>query len=226
MSAAIGTWWILNEVQPRLPFGKALNRGRTQKSSLDGRVSCFSSHSSRLKHISIDAALRQWIQGTRRRILAAARQVLAQGSEEALSMETIARVADVSRLTGGMQHMREVFREPDPSAALDKFVGIFVAFWSSDRIVIRRLRAMAALDPEIQEGIHSRDARRRHVAREILKRMAAAGKEKHTEAHLSTAADVIATLAGFATYDALATARHDENEIIAIIARLAHLALG
>src|SRR5215469_1973921 len=119
---------------------------------------------------------------TRQRILEAARQVLAQGSEESLSMDAIARRADVSRLTiyyqfnsrpgllealydylasrGGMHRMPEVFREPDPSKALDKLVHVFVGFWSSDRIVIRRLRCMAALDSEIGEGIQSRDARR------------------------------------------------------------------
>lgn len=183
---------------------------------------------------------------TRLRIFEAARQVLAQESEEALTIDAIARRADVSRLTiyyqfksrpglleslydylasrGGMQRMPEVFRERDPSAALDKLVSIFVGFWSSDRVVIRRLRAMAALDTEISQGIHSRDARRHRIAGEILKRMAAAGKKKYDEKQLSAAADVISMLTGFATYDALATAGHGEKEIIATITRLVHSA--
>ena len=183
---------------------------------------------------------------TRLRILEAARQVLAQESESELTMDAIARRADVSRLTiyyqfksrpglleapydylaarRGMQRMPEVFREPDPSAALDKLVSVFVGFWSSDRVVIRRLRAMAALDTEIAQGIHSRDARRRHIAREILRRMAAAGKKKYVKEQLNAAADVITVLTGFATYDALATAGHSERQIIATIARLVHFA--
>jgi AcrR family transcriptional regulator len=183
---------------------------------------------------------------TRLRILEATRQLLADESEAALSMEAIARRADVSRLTiyyqfksrpgllealydylamrGNMRRMGEVFHEPDPRAALDNVVSVFAGFWSSDRVVIRRLRAMAALDPEIREGIESRDARRHHIAREILKRMAAAGKKKYDDEHFSATADVIAMLTGFATYDALATAGHGEKEIIAIIARLAHFA--
>src|SRR5215475_12222214 len=93
---------------------------------------------------------------TRQRIIEAARRVLAQESEESLTMDAIARHADVSRLTiyyqfksrpgllealydelasrGGMRHMPEVFREPDPFKALDKLVGVFVGFWSSDRV--------------------------------------------------------------------------------------------
>jgi AcrR family transcriptional regulator len=183
---------------------------------------------------------------TRQRILEATRQILADESEAALSMEAIAGRADVSRLTiyyhfksrpgllealydylamrGNMRRMGEVFHEPDPYAALDKLVSVFVGFWSSDRVVIRRLRAMAALDPEIREGIDSRDARRHHIAREILKRMADAAKKKYDDESFSATADVIAMLTGFATYDALAAAGHPEKEISAIIARLVHLA--
>jgi AcrR family transcriptional regulator len=183
---------------------------------------------------------------TRKRILEAARQVLAKESEDRLSMDAIARRADVSRLTiyyqfksrpgllealydylasrGGMQRMPEVFREPDPSKSLDKLVGVFVEFWSSDQLVIRRLRAIAALDPEIREGLHSRDARRRHIALEILRRKAANGKKKYPDEHLAKAADLIATLTGFATYDALATAGHSNNEIVVMLARLVHFA--
>ena len=185
---------------------------------------------------------------TRLRILEATRQILSDESEVALSMEAIARRADVSRLTiyyqfksrpgllealydylamrGNMRRMAEVFHEPDPYAALDKLVSVFVGFWSSDRVVIRRLRAMAALDPEVREGIASRDARRHHIAREIMKRIAAAGKKKYDDERCIATANVIAMLTGFATYDALATAGQGEKEIIAMIARLVHFAAG
>ena len=185
---------------------------------------------------------------TRLRILEATRQILSDESEVALGMEAIARRADVSRLTiyyqfksrpgllealydylamrGNMRRMAEVFHEPDPYSALDKFVSVFVGFWSSDRVVIRRLRAMAALDPEVREGIESRDARRHHIAREIMKRIAGAGKKKYNDERCIATADVIAMLTGFATYDALATAGHGEKEIIAMIARLVRFAAG
>jgi AcrR family transcriptional regulator len=183
---------------------------------------------------------------TRLRILEATRQTLGDESEAALSMEAIAGRADVSRLTiyyqfksraallealydhlamkGNMRRMGEVFHERDPHAALDKLVSVFVGFWSSDRVVIRRLRAMAALDPEIRQGIESRDARRHHIAREILKRIAEAAKKKYDDECLRATADVLAMLTGFAPYDALANAGHSDQEIIAIIARLARLA--
>jgi len=185
---------------------------------------------------------------TRLRILEATRQILADESEGALSMDAIARRADVSRLTiyyqfdsrpgllealydhlaarGNMRRMAEVFHEPDPYSALDKLVGVFAGFWSSDRVVIRRLRAMAALDPEIARGIESRDARRHHIASEILKRITAREKKDDDEERFKDKADVIAMLTGFSTYDALASAGHSEQEIIAIIARLARVTVS
>ena len=181
---------------------------------------------------------------TRLRILAATREILADESEAALSMEGVASRADVSRLTiyyqfksrsallealydylamrGNMRRIGELCNEPDPHAALDKLVSIFMGFWSSDRVVIRRLRAMAALDAEIREGIESRDARRHRIVLEILKRMAGAANKKHDDERLRVTADIIAMLTGFATYDALAAAGHAHNMIVAIIAGLVH----
>ncbi len=185
---------------------------------------------------------------TRTRILEAARQLLATESETDLSMEAIARRADVSRLTlyyqfnsrtgllealydhlanrGNMRRLPEVFLEPDPAVAIEKLVSIFVGFWASDPLGLRRLRAMAVLDPEIAKGIQARDARRAHIAGELLKRMVTAGRKKFTEQQFNAAATALSMLTGFATYDALASAGHSKKEIIAIIARLARCAVS
>ncbi len=185
---------------------------------------------------------------TRTRILEAARRLLASESETDLSMEAIAQRADVSRLTlyyqfnsrtgllealydhlanrGNMRRIPDVFLEPDPGAAIDKLVSIFVGFWASDPVALRRLSAMAVLDPEIAKGIKARDARRPHIAGQILKRMAAAGKKNLTEQQFNAATTVLSMLTGFATYDALASAGHSQKEIVAIIARLAHCAVS
>src|SRR5260370_31720201 len=112
---------------------------------------------------------------TRARILDAARQLLANESKTDLGMEAIARRADVSRLTlyyqfksrpgllealydhlaimGNMLTIAQVFHEPAPAIALEKRVRTFVGFWSSDPVVIRRLRGMSTLDIDIDQGI-------------------------------------------------------------------------
>jgi len=178
---------------------------------------------------------------TRARVLEAARQLLAGEKQTDLSMEAIARRADVSRLTlyyqfnsragllealydylamrGNMRRMAEVFHEPDPAKGLEKLVRIFVAFWSSDPLVIRRLRSMAALDPEIGKGIQARDARRLHAAREIVRR-ADSLKTKRRASRADHAADVLSLLTSFETYDALARAGHTEEEILETIRSL------
>jgi AcrR family transcriptional regulator len=185
---------------------------------------------------------------TRARILEAARQLLANESETDLGMEAIARRADVSRLTiyyqfksrpgllealydhlairGNMRRMAEVFHEADPSIALEKLVRTFVGFWSSDPVVIRRLRGMATLDIDIDQGIRARDARRQHAAREILRRTVLGGKKKLSAEQQNLTADVLSMLTSFETYDALARAGHSQGAIIATLTRIARAAVN
>src|SRR5579884_167721 len=130
---------------------------------------------------------------TRVRILEAARKLLAsEPGPQDLSMEAIAREADVSRLTiyyqfgsrpglldalydymasrGNIRQVADVFHEADPNKALEKMVRTFIEFWASDPVALRRVRGMAALDAEINAGVKARDLRRRHIAGEIVRR--------------------------------------------------------
>jgi len=184
---------------------------------------------------------------TRTRILEAARQLLAGELDTDLSMDAIARRAGVSRLTiyyqfksrtgllealydylamrGNMQRMAEVFYETDGSIALHKLIRTFVGFWSSDPVVIRRLRAMAALDSEIGKGIQERDRRRVQASSEILRRMILRKKKKPVITRNLTG-EVLTMLTSFETYDALARAGHSENQIVAAITSLARFVSG
>jgi len=182
---------------------------------------------------------------TRARVLDAVRQLLADDSTRDLSMEAVARRADVSRLTiyyqfgsragllealfdylatrGNMQRMADVFQAPTPSRALDNMVSTFVGFWSADPSVMRRLRAMAVLDGEIDQGVRARDERRAHIAQEILKR---ANQTKRLDAHQVQAADVLSMLTSFETYDALARSGQTDDQIVATLRSLAQSVLA
>jgi AcrR family transcriptional regulator len=182
---------------------------------------------------------------TRVRILEAVRELLADDATRELSMEAVARRADVSRLTiyyqfnsraglldalfdhlanrGHMQRMAEVFQAPTLSSALDKMVRVFVGFWSADPSVMRRLRAMAVLDAEINQGVRARDARRAHIAREILKRTT---ETKRIDARQAEAAEVISMLTSFETYDALARSGQTDDQIIATLGALTERVLA
>src|SRR5262249_6789808 len=183
---------------------------------------------------------------TRLRILEAARELLAEEMPD-LSMEAIARRADVARLTiyyqfksrpgllealydhlaarGDMRRMADVFRTPDPYRALEQLVRTFVRFWSSDPVVMRRLRAMAAIDADIEKGIRARDCRRRQADGGLAPRMLTARKSKKDAAAESAVADVIAALTGFEMYDALTRAGHRQEAVVMLINQLARLAV-
>jgi AcrR family transcriptional regulator len=184
---------------------------------------------------------------TKSRIVEAARQLLADESNPAdLSLEAIARKADVSRLTiyyqfgsrpgllealydhlakgGGMYEMRAVFQETDPTKMLEKMVQRFIAFWSSDPVVMRRLRSMSGLDPEIGAGVRARDARRQRISEEIVRRLDRP-RAKRAEKKLKLSADVLCMLTSFETYDALARAGHSEGQIARTAIELAKSAI-
>lgn len=153
---------------------------------------------------------------TRRRILAAARTLLAGGSVPQVSVDAVAKAADVSRQTvynafgsksglleglfdslaanAGMD-MREAFTAPDAAAALAEFTNAFCHFWDSDPVVIRRLRGMAVLDRDLDRLLRERDRMRRTALTELLRRF--------TDTPAPEAIDTIWQLTGFETYDAL-----------------------
>src|SRR5581483_10547886 len=181
---------------------------------------------------------------TRTRIVEAARELLADESYSGeLSMQAIARKADVSRLTiyyqfgsrpglldalydymaarGNVRQVAETFQEADPNKALEKMIKAFMQFWASDPVAIHRLRAMAALDAEINRGVQARDARRRNAAEEIVQRLRRQQPGPKTGQEQSFTADVLATLTSFEMYDHLKQAGHGDGAITAVVLKLA-----
>src|SRR5258708_30645719 len=72
---------------------------------------------------------------------------------------------------GGMERLADAFRRPEPLDALDEYITVFSRFWNADRLVMRRLRALAALDPDFEHVIRARDERRRQGLRVIVPRL-------------------------------------------------------
>ena len=185
---------------------------------------------------------------TRLRIVDAARQLLADESNTTeLSMEAVARKADVARLTvyyqfgsrpgllealydhlaarGNMRRMAAVFHEADGIKMLEKMVQVFVGFWASDPVVLRRLRAMSGLEPEIAAGIQARDSRRAQISAEIVRRFVSAGQNA-PPAEQKLAADVLSMLTSFETYDAMSRAGHADEKIERTLLHLARTTLN
>jgi AcrR family transcriptional regulator len=183
---------------------------------------------------------------TRARVIAAARDLLmAGGGFAGFTIDAVARQAGVARMTiyyqfgskagllealfndlaaqGGMEQLPSAFSRPDPLDALDDFIAVFCRFWASDRLIIRRLQGLAALDPDFEQV--SREEWRREGLRVILRRLAEQHGRPSPEAFEETV-DVLHLLTGFQSYDSLAGGARGPDEVAALIRRLAHGALG
>jgi|SRR5580704_7522835 AcrR family transcriptional regulator len=184
---------------------------------------------------------------TRARIIAAARALLASEAGLAgFSVDAVAREAGVARMTvyyqftsrlglldalfddlaerGGMTALPAAFSTPDPLEALDALIAAFCRFWDSDRLVIRRLRAAAAVDPELETALRARDERRRQGLRVLVTRLGGPG-EKPSRETIAAHTDVLWILTGFATFDALTESRR-ADEVAALLSRTARAVLG
>jgi AcrR family transcriptional regulator len=167
------------------------------------------------------AKRKQGAEGTKDRILSSARALLA-GRNPQLSLDAVAKHADVSRQTvynafggkrgllealcdhlaarGGLHRLGKAFTSEDP---LGELVATFAAFWKHDLVATRRLRAFAALDDDLRAVIADRDQRRRLAITEVLRRADVAGDDR-----LIT---LLWTVTSFETYDTVAGERgHDE----------------
>ena len=188
---------------------------------------------------------------TRARILTAARTLLmAPDGYSRFSIETVARQADVARMTvyhqfgskaglleglcdslaasGGMEQLAGAFQQPEPLAALNRYIEIFGHFWEVDRLVMRRLRALATLDPDFEQVIRTRDEWRRRGVRTLLQRMVEQRLLSFDEASktFEEIVDVLFTLTSFETFDALAGPTKSLEEVAPVVQRLVGAAIG
>lgn len=188
---------------------------------------------------------------TRARILAAARALLmAPDGYSRFSIETVARQADVARMTvyhqfgsktglleglcdslaasGGMEQLASAFQQPEPLAALNRYIEVFSHFWEVDRLVMRRLRALAALDPDFEQVIRTRDEWRRKGVRVLLQHMVEQQLLSFNESSktFDELVDVLVTLTSFETFDTLAGPTQTLEEVVPVIQRLVGAAIS
>jgi len=185
---------------------------------------------------------------TRARIVDAARELLmASDGFSGFTMEAVARQAGVARMTvyyqfeskvglleavsddlarrGRMERLAEVFTQPTASLALEKFVETFARFWGADRVVTRRLRALAALDADFERVVRGRDGWRRNAGRALVGRFVAEQGHPPPEA-LEETVSLLFTITSFESFDTLAGSTQTPEEVAPLILRLARTAIG
>jgi AcrR family transcriptional regulator len=109
---------------------------------------------------------------------------------------------DQIAIEGGMERMRNVMTAADPESMLSGFVEIFSTFWAKDRLLIRRVHGIAAIDPEFGAVVEARNQRRKFAAARVVEMLDrrrgrdAAGKEQRIA--------TLHALTSFEFFDALA----------------------
>ncbi|MHB8312831.1 MAG: TetR/AcrR family transcriptional regulator [Candidatus Dormibacteria bacterium] len=183
------------------------------------------------------------INESRQRVIEAARGLLAEGtSYSAFTVDAVAKRANVARATvyyqfesktgllealcdalaeaAQMSDLAAAFRNPDPIGAIRGFISCFGRFWDVDRLVMRRLRSLAALEYEVGLVIGARDQRRRSGLSVLVGRL--------NDQHLLTfepdrAVRMLYTLTSFETFDFLAAPGQPLTELSLDVLSLAEV---
>ena len=158
---------------------------------------------------------------TKTAVLAAAREQLEAGGMREFSMESLARASGVTRQTihnlfgtrtgvletlfdqiardGGMERMRDVMMARDAGTMLDGFVEVFSTFWSRNRLLLKRIHGIAAIDPEFGKAIEARNQRRHGAAARVMERLG-----DRVEGQRAEKIACLVALTSFEFFDALA----------------------
>jgi AcrR family transcriptional regulator len=179
---------------------------------------------------------------TRAKILAAARDVLADAKQTKLSMDAVAKRAGVTRLTvynqfetrqglldaafddiaeeGGLFELHDVMAGKDPHAAILRVVEIFCRFWSSYGTAMFKL-ALAASDPDVASNLQERKERRRKLFDTLLSRI----QKRERPARKKEMVDTLFALTSFEFYRHLDQPGRSAQQIEAMVRDLAEAAL-
>ena len=171
-------------------------------------------------------------QETRSRILEAARAQLSRPGGAPFTIDAVAERADVARMTvyhqfgskpgliaalsddlasrGGIGRLPEAFIAADAMAGLEVLVQVFMHLWESERVIVQRLRALRALDPEFADH-EDRNQRRRHAISVLLHRLTP------PPADLDDKADLLTAMTSFESYETLAAGGRDADAIARVI---------
>ena len=179
----------------------------------------------------------------RHRILDAARELLRTATAyPGFTVDAVARRADVARGTvyyqfgsktglleaicddlaeaGGMADLARAFTNPAPEAAIHDFITAFAGFWAADRIVMRRLRALAALDPDVGAVIAARDQRRHEGLAVLVTRL-----PRSTGVTAGQTVQMLHALTSFETFDTIAGPDRDLADALPMVTKLTEAAL-
>jgi AcrR family transcriptional regulator len=131
---------------------------------------------------------------------------------------------DKIAMDGGMERIRHVMQQTNAKTMLVGFVEVFTDFWMKNRLLIRRIHGIAAIDPELGAAVEARNRRRQGAAARIVGRLRAIDQNNAEEKRKQIAA--LYALTSFEFFDALAENYGDEKGAVHVILSLARKALA
>jgi AcrR family transcriptional regulator len=189
-----------------------------------------------------DLRKRQELTGHKRsKILAAARAQLESNGFLHFTMESLAHESGVTRQTihnlfgtkggvleglfdvlardAGLERMREVMQQGDPEAMLTGFVEVFTRFWAKDRMLLKRIHGIAAIDSEFGSAVEGRNRRRKMASMRIVERLGKRGTRNDDEESKRRIAALYA-VTSFEFFDALAEVYGNTDEAASSVLEL------
>ena len=182
---------------------------------------------------------------TRRRVVAAARELFVEGGFYRASMEEIARRADVARATiyhqfrsklgvleavvtdfedrAGLARLVTIVETARPSALVGAVISEGCVYWATDPTLVRKVIGLATMEPEVRELTDRHDAGRLAVLKRVVERLLEAGVlgDGCSPEH---AVNVLWVVTSFEAYDLLSRGRGLPQADVADT--LVHLAEG
>jgi AcrR family transcriptional regulator len=126
---------------------------------------------------------------------------------------------DAIALDAGMDGMRDAMTQPSRDAMLERFVQVFSRFWASNRVLLRRVHGIAAIDPELGAVLQARNQRRLTAANRIVGRFGIRQQAVQKAAALSA-------LTSFEFFDAVSGDSLNEEQAAAQVLDLARKLLA
>ncbi|MGA7413857.1 MAG: helix-turn-helix domain-containing protein [Bryobacteraceae bacterium] len=179
-------------------------------------------------------------------ILGAARSQLESNGFLQLTMDSLARASGVTRQTvhnlfgtktgvlealfdqlaldGGMERMRAVMQQTDTEAMLAEFAEVFTGFWAGNRLLLRRIHGIAAIDPELGAVLEARNQRRQMAAARVVDQLGKRSGRKDTDDRKQRIATLYA-LTSFEFFDALAESCGGESDVAGLVLGMVNRAL-
>jgi AcrR family transcriptional regulator len=127
---------------------------------------------------------------SRAAVVEAAKEILAREGYLQFTMAAIAKESGLTRQTvhnlfgtkvdviealfddiayrAGMQNMHVIMQSSDPAWMTGEYLRLMVSLWSEDRVLIRRIHGLRAIDPELGAALNRRDQRKKMAIGKIM----------------------------------------------------------